>query len=71
MISHTAKKRITTNLKTKDNQNCEKIKPHASPTRKDLKKHSSNLVEEGETGSWGREVAWHGSGLHGQGGGAG
>ena len=44
--------RTTTNLKTKSNQNCQKIKLYGSPTTKELKKkHSSRLVGGAETGS--------------------
>ena len=42
---HTTKRRITTNLKTKNNHNCQKIKLYRSPTAKELKKkHSSRPV---------------------------
>ena len=44
MLPHTTK-RTTTNLKTKNNQNCQKIELYGSPTTKKLKKkHSSRLV---------------------------
>ena len=47
------KRRTTTNLKTKNNQNCQKIKLHGSPTTKELKKkHSSRPVGGPEMGSW-------------------
>ena len=51
MLPHTTKRRITTNLKTINNQNCQKIKLHGSPKTKDLKKHFSRLVGGAETGS--------------------
>ena len=35
------KRRITTNLKTKNNQNCHKIELYGSLTTKELKKYSS------------------------------
>ena len=39
------KRRITTNLKTKTKQNCQKIELYGSLTNKELKKkHSSRLV---------------------------
>ena len=38
------KRKITTNLKTKSNQNCQKIKLHGTLTTKELKKHSSRPV---------------------------
>ena len=42
---HTTKRRTKTNLKTKNNQNCQKIKLYGSPTTKELKKkHSPRLV---------------------------
>ena len=48
----TTKRRIT-NLKTKSNQNCQKIKLYGSPTTKELKKkHSSRLGGGMEMGSW-------------------
>ena len=41
----TTKRRIKTNLKTKNNQNCQKIELYGSLTTKELKrKHSSKLV---------------------------
>ena len=45
------KRRTTTNLKTKNNQNCQKIKLCRSPTTKELKKHSSKLIGGVEMGS--------------------
>ena len=45
-------KRRTTNLKTKNNQNWQKIEPYGSPTTKELKKkHSSRPVGGEETAS--------------------
>ena len=45
MPPHTTKRRTTTNLKTKNNQNCQKIELYGSLTTKELKKkHSSRLV---------------------------
>ena len=53
---HTTKRRTTTNLKTKNNQNCQRIKLYGSPTTKELKKkHSSILVRGAETSSQGEE----------------
>ena len=50
-LPHTTKRR-TTNLKTKINQNCQKIELYGSPTTKELKKkHSSRPVGGAETGS--------------------
>ena len=47
----TTKRKTTTNLKTKNNQNCQKIELYGNPTTKDLKeKHSSRLVGGAETG---------------------
>ena len=53
----TTKRRTTTNLKTKNNQNCQIFKLHGSPTTKELKKRSSRLVGGEETGSQGGEDA--------------
>ena len=48
----TTKRRTTTNLKTKNNQNCQKVELYGSPTLKELKKkHSSRPVGGAETGS--------------------
>ena len=54
--------------KTKNNQNCQKIKVYGSPTNKELKKkHSSSLVGGAEMGSWGGENLWQdGSWWNGQ-----
>ena len=50
---HTTKRRTTTNLKTKNNQNCQKIKVYGSLTTKEIKKkHSSRPVGGTEMGSW-------------------
>ena len=49
----TTKRRIT-NLKTKSNQNCQKIKLYGSPTTTDLKKEQSfKLVGVAKSGSQG------------------
>ena len=49
----TTKRRTRTNLKIKNNQNCQKIQLYGSPTTKELKKkHSSELVGKVEMGSW-------------------
>ena len=49
---HTTKRRTTTNLKTKNNQNCQKIELYGSLTTKELKKkHSSRPVGGAEMGS--------------------
>ena len=45
-------KRTTTNLKTKNNQNCQKIELYGSPTTKELKKkYSYRPVGRVETGA--------------------
>ena len=55
-------KRTTTNSKTKNNQNCQKIKLYGSPTTKELKKkHSSRPVGRVDTGSRSIENSWQGS----------
>ena len=47
------KTKTTTNLKTKNNQNCQNIELYGSLTTKELKKkHSSRLVGGVEIGSW-------------------
>ena len=47
----------TTNLKIKNNQNCQKIKLYGSLTTKELKKkHSSRPAEGVETGSQGERM---------------
>ena len=52
-------RRITTNFKTKNTQNCQKIELYRSLTTKDLKKlYSSRWVGGVETGSWsGEDIA--------------
>ena len=48
----TTKRRTTTNLKTKNNQNCQKVELYGSPTIKELKKkHSSRPAGGVEMGS--------------------
>ena len=47
---HTTKTTTTTNFKTKDNQNCQKIELHGSLTTKEFKKkHSFGTVGGAET----------------------
>ena len=59
----TTKRRTTTNLKTKINQNFQKIKLSGSPTTEELKKkHSSGLVGRAEMGSRDREDSQQGRG---------
>ena len=49
---HTNKRKTTTNLKTKNNQNCQKIELYGSPTTKEIKKkHSPRRAGGVETGS--------------------
>ena len=56
MPPRTIKRRKTTNLKTKNNHNCQKIKLYGSPKTKELKKkHSSRPIGGVETGSQDRE----------------
>ena len=63
MPTCTTKRRTTTNLKTKNYQNYQKIELYRSLTTKELKKrHSSRVVEEAEMGSQGREDMCQGSG---------
>ena len=52
----TTKRRTTTNLKTKNNKNCQKIELYGSLTTKELKsKHSFRLERGVETSSWDRQ----------------
>ena len=57
LSSHTTKRRTTANLKTKNNQNYQKIKMYGSLATKELKKHSSRLVGGVEMGCW---MGWGG-----------
>ena len=60
MPLHTTKRR-TTNLKTKNNQNCQKIELYVSPTTKELKKkHLLRLVGGAENGSQVERTEWQG-----------
>ena len=60
---HIPKISTTTNLKTKNNQNCQKMELYGSPTTKELKKkHSSRPVGGAEMGSRGREDLQQGNG---------
>ena len=63
MLPLTTKTRTTTNLKTKNNQNCQKIELYGSLTTKELKKkHSSKLVGRVETCSLSGKDIWKGGG---------
>ena len=56
LLPCTTQRRLTTSLKTKNNQNCQKIELCGSPTTKVLNtKYSSRLVGGAETDSWGTE----------------
>ena len=61
---HTTKRRTITNLKTKNNQNCQKIELYRTvwTTKEIKKKHSSRPVGGAEMGSGGGEDLWQGSG---------
>ena len=60
---HTIKRRTTTNLKTKTNQNCQEIELYGSLTIKELKKkHLPRPVGGAEMGSWSGEDSSKGSG---------
>ena len=69
LFLHAAKRRITTNLKTINNQNCQKIKLHGNLTTKELKKHSLRLVGKVEIRDRqpSGEDAQQGEGQHGHG----
>ena len=43
-LSHTTKRRITTNLKSINNQKCQNIKLHGTPTTMELKKQSNRTT---------------------------
>ena len=63
MLPHITKRRATTNLKTKNNQNCQKITLYGSLTTKELKKkHLSRPVGGAETGSQGAVESLQGRG---------
>ena len=63
MPPHRTKRKTTTSLKTKNNQNCQKIGLYGSVTTKELKKkHSSRPVGGAEMGSEGGEDLRQGSG---------
>ena len=50
LIPCTTKRRIKNNLKTINNQKCQRIKLYGTPTTKELKKHSSRPVGGADTG---------------------
>ena len=54
-------RRITTTLKTKNNQNCQKVELYGSPTTKDLKKKYSSRWVEGWSQGPRAERIWYGS----------
>ena len=58
----TTKRRTTTNLKTKNTQNCQKIKLNGSLTMKDLKKLYSPRWVGGVERRAGAERTWCGGG---------
>ena len=63
MPTHTTKRRTTTNLKTKNNQNCQKIKVYGSLTTKEIKKkHSSRPVRGVGMGSRSGKNSWKAAG---------
>ena len=50
-LPHRTKRRITTNLKTINNEKCQKIKMHGTSTTKELKNCSRRLVGGMDMGS--------------------
>ena len=58
VLPHTTKRRTITDLKTKNNQNSQKIELYGSPTTKELKK----TCRRGGDGQLGREDLWQGEG---------
>ena len=63
-LPHRTKKRITTNLKSINNQKCKKIKLHGTPTTKELKKQSTRPTRPVR---WADRDSGQGSGPRGQG----
>ena len=62
MPPHTTKRRTITKLKTKNNQNCQRIELYGRPTTKELKKKLSSRAEGGvEMGNWGGKDSRQGS----------
>ena len=58
-----AKRRTTTDLKTKSSQNCQRVELYGSLTTKELKKkHAFGLVGGAEMGSQGGEDVWQSGG---------
>ena len=47
MLPCRTKRRITTNLKSINNQKCQKIKLHGTPTTTELKKQSNRTTRQG------------------------
>ena len=47
-LPRTTKRRITTNLKSINNQKCQKIKLHGTPTTKELKKKINQKNQTGQ-----------------------
>ena len=63
MPLHTTQRRTITNLKTKNNQSCQKVKLYRRLTTKKLKKkHSSRPVGRAEMGKQDEEDTWQGGG---------
>ena len=57
MPPRTTKRRATTNLKTKHNQNCQKIQLYGSLTTKEIKKKLSSRLAEGAERTHSKAVA--------------
>ena len=58
-LPHTTKRRITTNLKTKNNQNCQRIELYGSLTTKELQtKHLSRPAKGAEMGGQAEMGRW-------------
>ena len=51
LLPHTTKMRITTNLKSINNQKCQKIKVHGTPTTKELKKKKPEQADSNISGT--------------------
>ena len=77
-LPHTTKRRTTTNIKSINNQKCQKIKLHGAPTTKELKKQWNRINRPvrthgeavdlvggaGWTGNWDSELTVDYSGCH-------
>ena len=61
-LPHTTKRRTTTNQKSIENQKCQKIKLHGTPTTRELKKKSSRTTRHVRHGLHGQTQKKHSNG---------